>query len=69
MATFVVRLAYDWVVQCYRELEIEAINGADAERQALELSRGEPEFWTESMECDGEASETVVIDIKATSSI
>jgi len=68
METFVVRVGYDWVVPCYREVKIDAPDEADAVMKAVEQSRSEQDFWMWSIECDGQATETVVLEVTDASS-
>ncbi len=68
MATFIVRVGYDWAVACYRQVEIDALDEADAATKAVDQSRSEPDFWAASTECDGEAIQTIVLDVTTASS-
>jgi hypothetical protein len=64
MPRFVVRIGYDWVTPCYREIEVDAADATDAGEKALALSKSDPEFWTQFVECDGESTATSIIEIE-----
>jgi hypothetical protein len=64
MPRFVVRVGYEWVMPCYREVEVDALDAGEAGEKALALSDSEPQFWTESVECDGEARATEVFEVR-----
>jgi hypothetical protein len=64
MPRFVVRVGYEWVTPCYREVEVDALDKGDAKKKAIALSESDPRFWTESVECDGEAGSTEVFEIR-----
>jgi hypothetical protein len=64
MPRFVVRIGYDWVTPCYREVEVNAGDAINAGERALALSKSDPEFWVQSVECDGEATSTSIIEIE-----
>jgi hypothetical protein len=68
MPRYVVRVGYEWVTPCYRDVEVDALNEDEAREKALVLSDSEPEFWTESVECDGEASAAEVFEVRAAES-
>jgi len=61
---FVVRVGYEWVTPCYRDIELDAIDASDAEKVAIALAESDPAFWTDSVECDGEAGSTTVFEIR-----
>jgi hypothetical protein len=63
MPRFVVRVGYDWVTPCYRDVEVHALNESAAKKKVIAMSETDPEFWTESVECDGEAGSTEVFEI------
>ena len=63
MPRFLVRLGYEWVTPCYREVEVEAGDLKAATATALALSESDPEFWAQAIECDGEASSTEILEI------
>ena len=63
MPRFVVRLGYEWVTPCYREVEVDASSANDAAARALALSESDPEFWAAPIECDGEANSTEILAI------
>ncbi len=65
MPRFVVRVGYNWVTPCYRELEVEASDASEASMKAIELSESDPQFWMESIECDGEARGTEVLEVRS----
>lgn len=62
---FVVRVGYEWVTPCYREVEVDALDTSEAGEIAIALSKSDSEFWTESVECDGEATCTVVLAVNS----
>ena len=64
MPKFVVRVGYEWISPCYRDVEIDATSETEAAEKALAESEADASFWTESIECDGEASATTVIEIR-----
>jgi len=64
MPRFLVRLGYEWVTPCYREVEVEASDLNAATAAALALSESDPEFWAQAIECDGEASSTEILEIE-----
>jgi len=68
MPGFVVRLGYEWVTPCYREVEVDALDASDAGKKALELSESDASFWTESIDCDGEATSTEVLEVEISES-
>ena len=63
MPRFVVRVGYEWVTPCYRDVEVDAPNPDAAGEKAIALSNSDPQFWTESIECDGEAGATEVFEV------
>lgn len=63
MPRFIVRVGFEWVTPCYREVEVDADDAADAEAKALARSDSDPEFWTEAIDCDGEARPTEILGI------
>jgi len=66
MPRFVVRVGYEWLMPCYRDVEVHALDASDAEKKAVALSESDPEFWAESVECDGEAGSTEVFEVRRT---
>jgi hypothetical protein len=61
---FAVRIGNEWVTPCYREVELDAHATNDAGKKALALSESDPSFWTESIDRDGEATSTEVLDVQ-----
>jgi hypothetical protein len=68
MPRFVVRVGYEWVTPCYREVAVDALDAGDAGKKALALSESDSSFWTESIDCDGEATSTEVLEIQISES-
>lgn len=64
MPRFVVRVGYKWVTPCYRDVEIDALDEDDAGAKALLLAESDTTFWTESVECDGEAGAAQVFETR-----
>jgi hypothetical protein len=64
MPRYVVRVGYEWVTPCYRDVEVDALDEGEARKKALLLSDSESEFWTESVECDGQAGATEVFEVR-----
>jgi hypothetical protein len=62
---FVVRVDYEWVTPCYREVEVDALDTNEAGKIAIALSESDSAFWTGSIECDGEASSTTVLAVSS----
>lgn len=63
MPRFVVRVGYEWVTPCYREVEVDADDATDAGVKALACADSDPEFWAEAIDCDGEASSTEILEL------
>jgi hypothetical protein len=60
---FIVRVGYEWMTPCHREVEVEADDSTDAGIKALARSDSDPDFWAEAIDSDGEASSTEVLAI------
>jgi len=63
MPRFLVRIGYEWVTPCYRDVEVDASDADGAAATALALSESDPEFWAQAIECDGEASSTEILEL------
>jgi hypothetical protein len=61
---FRVRVGYDWITPCYRDVEIDAEDAGEAGRKAIDASLSDKEFWLEAVDCEGEAGPTEVLELE-----